>query len=94
MHILVFLYNDSLTTDNLIQLLYERQIDGFEKSPKTLRGSEMHSYKVKLSRKILTLSNMGYVTTSKLGRRTIVSITESGQYLACISGLVNMTDNN
>ena len=82
-----------LKTKEILDLLRESKVEGFEKDYTKLIGEEkrrtQQRYLIKLNKGILDkLEKSGYITREKLGRYHTIRITESGKYVAHISGLL------
>jgi len=80
-----------MTTNDLLEYLGSRKVPGFEKyadirSRKMDRGEKIN-YLMKLNKGILEkLETNGYILREKSGRHNIIKITQSGIYVAHISG--------
>ena len=92
--ILVKLYQedrDILSTE-LRDYLNDENVEGFETKladigTQTKKCSERTSQSIKLEKKYLgPLEKSGYIGRKRSGRNNIISITESGKYVACIVG--------
>lgn len=93
--ILVEIYiRKEMSTLDIMQHAYESSYDGFEKNYLDLNRSEKTAMIMKINRKALDdLNMMGYIEKKKSGRENIFIITNSGKYVASISGyLENKTD--
>jgi len=82
-----------LKTKEILDVLRESGIEGFERDYTKLRGEEkrktQQKYLISLNKVILDkLEKSGYITREKLGRYNTIKITESGRYVAHISGLI------
>lgn len=93
--ILVSLFSTEkgLSAENLLQMFIEEKVPGFEADYRTLKVVERRrlqsNYLMKLNKGYLTkLEQSGYITRKKVGRNTVVNITDSGKYCACISGMM------
>jgi hypothetical protein len=76
-------------TNELLDILCENEIEGFSKKSTSFDRSEKISVLMRLNKGITSkLETMGYLTKEKRGRDNIYRITESGKYIACISGLI------
>lgn len=98
--ILVELYrnNRGMTTREIKKLLFEAGISGFDIDPDNIpkalkyaeRRLEATKQFMKLEKRYLEkLEQSGYIQRVKVGRENITSITESGKYIACISGKID-----
>lgn len=81
-----------MTVDHILQFLLKEQVPGFDEDFRLLnshdRRRKQSNYLMKLNKGVLTrMESAGYITRKKSGRNTVVSITESGRYIACISGM-------
>lgn len=79
-----------MKTREIIDFLNKEGVEGFESQYKNLTRKQMQKYLMKLNRGILDkLHGNGYITRVRLGRYNTIKITESGRYIAYISGLVH-----
>lgn len=88
--VLVELYRrGSRRTSELLTALHEHGIEGFEEDHEKLSRREKVSVLMRLNKGITgKLEKVGYIRKERLGRENIYYITESGRYVACISGLL------
>lgn len=82
-----------MKTNELLNLLRQSSVEGFEKDYQKLLGEQKRkthiAYLIKLNKKILDkLESNGYIIREKVGKYNTIRITESGKYLAHISGLL------
>jgi uncharacterized protein YktA (UPF0223 family) len=82
-----------MKTKEIFDFLRESNVEGFEKDYTKLIGAEkrktQQGYLIKLNKGILDrLEKSGYIVREKLGRYNTIKITESGKYVAHISGLL------
>ena len=82
-----------MKTKEILDILRESGAEGFEKDYAKLIGEEKRrthqKYLIKLNKGILDkLEKRGYIIREKLGRYNTIKITESGKYVAHISGLL------
>jgi hypothetical protein len=78
-----------LSTKDILTILKEMGVPGFEKEYSSLDRGEKTNYLMKLNKGILEkLRSSGYITTDQLGKFKLIRITESGKYVAYISGLL------
>lgn len=82
-----------MTTEALLRYLFEEKVPGFDEDYHALhmidRRRKQSNYLMKLNKGILTKIELaGYIERKRSGRNTNVSITESGKYIAYISGLI------
>jgi hypothetical protein len=83
-----------MTTEALLRYLFEEKVPGFDEDYHMLhmidRRRKQSNYLMKLNKGILTKIELaGYIERKRSGRNTNVSITESGKYIAYISGLIH-----
>ena len=89
LRVLVELYEGELTTSDLLNLLVKIGVPGFEKYRDSLKREDKVRFYMRLDRGILEkLVRARYVVQRKVGRTTYYRITDSGKYVACISGLL------
>lgn len=84
---------EGMDSEEFFSILKEEKVQGFEKLPEDIHKSERRTKKRNLlmllnKRYLERLEDMGYIQREKVGRRTITKITESGQYIAHVSGLM------
>lgn len=78
-----------MKTREILGFLRENGVEGFEKDYKKLDRGGKINYLMKLNKGILEkLENNGYIIREKTGRFSLIKITESGTYVAHISGLL------
>jgi hypothetical protein len=82
-----------MDNDEMFEILREAGIPDFDKLPGDVNRHEQRSHRRNLlmllnKRYLEKLENMGYVKREKIGRKTVTRITESGQYIAHVSGLM------
>jgi hypothetical protein len=87
---------NGMTTDLILRYLFEERVPGFDEDFRSLhtldRRRKQSNYLMKLNKGILTKMELsGYIIRKKSGRNTVVSITESGRYIACISGIFTLS---
>lgn len=79
-----------MKTKEIIDFLNKEGVEGFESQYKNLTRGQTQKYLMKLNRGILDkLEADGYITRVRLGRYNTIKITESGRYVAYISGLMD-----
>ena len=90
MKVLVELYRKgNMRTSDLLEFLHSESVEGFEEDPSRLNRSEKITLLMRLNKGITgKLETAGYIQKVKRGRENIYSITESGKYAACVSGLL------
>jgi len=78
-----------MNTKDIIEFLRKEGVYGFTDEYEKMKRPQQINYKMKLNKGILDkLENEGYITRDRVGRNNIIQITESGRYVAHISGLV------
>jgi len=89
--ILVELYNkNKMKTSEIIDLLVDMNVFGFTKKYSKLDRLERAAAIMKVNRRILEdLENSGYINKIRNGRDNIYVVTQSGKYIAGISGLLD-----
>jgi hypothetical protein len=95
MEILVFLYKKGkpMRTIDIFEVLRDRNVEGYEtlffEVEDAKRRTVQSRQLMKLDKTILTkLERNNLVVREKSGRNVFVSLTESGRYVACLSGLL------
>jgi len=79
-----------MRTSELMEYLQNSEVDGFQDFRDYLSREEKIKYKMRLKRRILDkLTENEYIKIKKTGRESTISITESGKYIAGISGRIN-----
>ncbi len=88
--LLVELYKrEKMKTGELLEHLYQQGVEGFEDDPSRLTRNEKITILMRLNKGITgKLEAAGYITKEKRGRENLYHITESGKYVACVSGLL------
>ncbi len=88
--LLVELYKrEKMRTSELLEFLYKEGVEGFEIDPTGLGRSEKITLLMRLNKGITgKLENAGYIRKEKRGRENLYTITDSGKYVACVSGLL------
>lgn len=88
--LLVELYNrGEMRTGDVLNLLHNSGIEGFEDDPDKLRRNEKIGMLMRLNKGIAgKLEDAGYIMKEKRGRENIYRITDSGKYVTCASGLI------
>jgi len=94
--LLVELYNrGEMRTSDILRFLHRSGVEGFEDDPEGLRRSEKIGMLMRLNKGITgKLEDAGYIVKEKRGRENIYRITDSGKYVACVSGLVEAVPRN
>ena len=88
--LLVELYRrGSMRTSEILAFLHGERVEGFEEDPDGLDRYGKITLLMRLNKGITSkIEDYGYVTKEKRGRENLYSITESGKYVACVSGLL------
>lgn len=88
--VLVELYQrEMMRTSEILDFLHREGVEGFEEDPSGLSRGEKISLLMRLNKGITgKLEDAGHITKEKRGRENVFSITESGKYVACVSGLL------
>ncbi len=88
--VLMELYNrGSMRTSELLAFLHGAGVEGFEADPARLPRGGKISLLMRLNKGITgKLEDLGYISKKRRGRENEFRITESGKYVACISGLL------
>ena len=88
--LLVELYRkEKMRTGELLEFLFREGVEGFEDEPTKLDRSEKITLLMRLNKGITgKLETAGYIKKEKRGRENVFTITESGKYVACVSGLL------
>ena len=92
MRLLVKLYQTGdMRTSDVLEFLHGEGVEGFDDDPAKLSRGDKIGMLMRLNKGITgKLENAGYIAKEKRGRENIYSITESGKYLACVSGLIEI----
>jgi hypothetical protein len=93
MMILTWLYSANLRAAGVSGKLAENKVEGFLTDISTLKREDQRKERanqlMKLDKRYLAkLEDRGYITRRKIGREVEISLTESGKYVACVSGMV------
>lgn len=84
-----------MRTGDILGFLHRSGVEGFEDDPDTMRRVEKIGMLMRLNKGITgKLEDAGYIVKEKRGRENIYSITDSGKYVACISGLIDEAPRN
>jgi len=94
--LLVELYKqEEMRTGDILRFLHESSIEGFEDDPDDLRRSEKIGMLMRLNKGITgKLEDAGYIIKEKRGRENLYRISDSGKYVACVSGLLEAVPRN
>jgi len=95
MAILVFLYNKGkpMRTVDIFEFLRKQKVEGYEilfyefgdEKKRTVQSRQL----MKLNKTILSkLNDLKFILLEKSGKNIFISLTESGRYMACLSGLL------
>ena len=89
--LLVELYRlNEMRTSDILRFLHDSNIEGFEDDPDKLQRGEKIGMLMRLNKGITgKLEDANYIVKEKHGRENIYTITDSGKYVACISGLID-----
>jgi len=92
MRLLVKLYQTGdMRTSDVLEYLHSEGVEGFDDDPTKLSRGDKIGMLMRLNKGITgKLEDAGYIAKEKRGRENIYSITESGKYLACVSGLIEI----
>ena len=91
MTVLAKLYsNGPMRTGEILSYLHSEGVEGFsEDDPAALSRGEKITVLMRLNKGVTgKLEKAGYIMKEKRGRENIYRITESGKYVACVSGIV------
>ena len=89
MMLLVELYRRDMSASEILDFLHDSGVAGFADYDAYLSREDKIKFYMRLNRGILNrLENSGYLRRNKRGREVEVEITNSGRYVACISGLL------
>lgn len=86
---LVELYKrGEMRTSEVLEFLYDSGVEGFrDENPDTLSRRQKMTLLMRLNKGVSQkLEDAGYISKERLGRENIFRITESGKYVACVSG--------
>jgi len=88
--LLVELYRrGDMRTSEILGFLHSEGIEGFDEDPSRLSRGEKISLLMRLNKGITgKLEGSGYISKEKRGRENVYHITDSGKYVACVSGLL------
>jgi hypothetical protein len=92
MRLLVKLYQTGdMRTSDVLEFLHGEGVEGFDDDPAKLSRGDKIGMLMRLNKGITgKLLDAGYIAKEKRGRENIYSITESGKYVACVSGLIEI----
>jgi hypothetical protein len=78
-----------MRTSAILEYLHGEGVEGFKDDPARLSRGDKIGMLMRLNKGITgKLLDAGYIAKEKRGRENIYSITESGKYVACVSGLI------
>jgi hypothetical protein len=87
------LQKGSMRTSDILEYLHNEGFDGFEDDPDNLSRGDKIGMLMRLNKGITgKLVDTGYIAKEKRGRENIYKITESGKYVACVSGFIEIDD--
>ncbi len=90
-----FYRREEMRTGDILQFLHESGVEGFEDEPGDLRRSEKIGMLMRLNKGITgKLEDAGYIIKEKRGRENLYRISDSGKYVACVSGLLEAVPRN
>jgi hypothetical protein len=94
--LLVELYKrKEMRTGDILRFLHEEGVEGFENNPDFLGRGEKIGMLMRLNKGLTSkLEEAGYLHKEKRGRENLFNITESGKYVACVSGLLEAVPRN
>ena len=94
--LLVELYKrGEMRTSDILGFLHMSGVEGFEDDPAGLKRSDKIGMLMRLNKGITgKLEAAGYIVKEKRGRENLYRITDSGKYVACVSGLVEAVPRN
>jgi hypothetical protein len=77
-----------MRTSEVLEFLYDARIEGFtDEDPSSLSRRQKMTLLMRLNKGVTQkLEDADYISKEKLGRENIFRITESGKYVACVSG--------
>jgi hypothetical protein len=89
--LLVELYaRGKMRTNEVLEFMHKRGVEGFGDDPTKLSREEKITLLMRLNKGVTwKLEEAGYIAIEKRGRENIYTITESGKYAACVSGLAS-----
>jgi len=82
-----------MKSEDIINLFHRMNLHGFEVRPEDEKGLERSRLRRSLLNRINrtyieSLENQRYIEKTRVGKEFIVRISESGSYIACVSGLI------
>jgi len=94
MKVLVKLHQTGeMRTSEILEYLHGEGVEGFEDDPNKLTRSEKIGMLMRLNKGITgKLEDAGYIAKEKRGRENVYTITDSGEYVACVSGLMEIEE--
>ena len=94
--LLVELYKwGEMRTSDILRFLHVSRVEGFEDDPDDLRRSDKIGMLMRLNKGITgKLEDAGYIVKEKRGRENLYRISDSGKYVACVSGLLEAVPRN
>jgi len=82
MKVLVKLHQTGeMRTSEILEYLHGEGVEGFEDDPNKLNRGEK-----------IGMEDAGYISKEKRGRENVYSVTDSGEYVACVSGLMEIEE--
>ena len=94
MKVLVKLHQTGeMRTSEILEYLHGEGVEGFEDDPNKLTRSEKIGMLMRLNKGITgKLEDAGYIAKEKRGRENVYTVTDSGEYVACVSGLMEIEE--
>lgn len=94
MKVLVKLHQTGeMRTSEILEYLHSEGVEGFEDDPTKLSRSEKIGMLMRLNKGITgKLDAAGYIAKEKRGRENVYTVTDSGEYVACVSGLMEIEE--
>jgi len=94
MKVLVKLHQTGeMRTSEILEYLHGEGVEGFEDDPNKLNRGEKIGMLMRLNKGITgKLEDAGYISKEKRGRENVYSVTDSGEYVACVSGLMEIEE--
>ena len=82
-----------MRTSEILEYLHGEGVEGFEDDPSRLTRGEKIGMLMRLNKGITgKLDAAGYIAKEKRGRENIYTLTDSGEYVACVSGLMEIEE--
>ena len=82
-----------MRTSEILEYLHGEGVEGFEDDPSRLTRGEKIGMLMRLNKGITgKLDAAGYIAKEKRGRENVYTVTDSGEYVACVSGLMEIEE--